>query len=785
MDIHKNYLDFILDKLTQPTYKNFDEFRKKVEGLPDIKLMAELDQALFHCFLSSEDKKVVPLFEDEEDLKKLSKYLVSKLQVLKTKSPLFKEINDEIKGHLPNFQSSDDAGENFFYLYKLSQKVRQIVGRIVPIDGRVNINTNPIAKIYLQKTIKLAGGSHYIMENNAEYFTFGSYLFYINLFESLFRENVLKNFMDIIKKHSEEKTTQWIQKEIIDKPMVLPHLWCHQKDALNEWKRERNGIIEMATATGKTLVGLAAIEDIVGQIRDSSKIAKVLIVSQSKNILNQWRRETIEKLGLLGDSSLDYKTPITTSTVKIRFETAQMILQGLKNPQKHNEYNDPEQLLIVDEVHHFAASEFNKVLDIEHKWFMGLSATIGDQKEQIFETRNKAQVIYRFGLKDAIDKEIIPNFCWKIHPVSLDDSEQREFESLTKSINGIIKEILEDKKATDFVRRSLYKDGDSKPITLRDLIDCIERARLQGNIENLPNGLKTLQKRLIERQFILHTSAPKIKLAIDLANRYAGEKKCLIFTMDIKTCDNIASNLKGKFDCVYSIHSNLKPEDVKERLEKFRKVENGALVAAKMLDEGIDIPDAEIAVNVAASKTRLQLIQRMGRILRRDPKNPDKQPIFHHLVAVPRALDRIEYEDDRLLLDNDIWVRDTALKLGLVPTVEPLDQEIEYDVQLEKAMRIRKDFIAAGSAYLANEGTIKIRNIISDIPKELRLDMAIALGEKFADKKSISDQEWMKFVRDFCVAKGRSISYFDGPFWWVFWLAEQSPNKLAHMLKSD
>ena len=39
--------------------------------------------------------------------------------------------------------------------------------------------------------------------------------------------------------------------------------------------------------------------------------------------------------------------------------------------------------------------------------------------------------------------------------------------------------------------------------------------------------------------------------------------------------------------------------------------------APRVLDEGVDVPAADLAVIVGASRSRRQMIQRMGRILRR------------------------------------------------------------------------------------------------------------------------------------------------------------------------
>ena len=256
-----------------------------------------------------------------------------------------------------------------------------------------------------------------------------------------------------------------------------------------------------------------------------------------------------------------YNTPLLTSEIQLRFETAQMILRKL------SDYDDPGQFLIIDEVHHFAANEFNKILNIQYKWFMGLSASVEDEREEIFEIRNKVPILYRFRLKDAIDRKIIPDFCWKIHPVSLDDNEQRNFESLTKSINETIGEIRKDDDAKSFAR-TLYNLDNFEFTTIQDIIQCIEIARLRGKIGELPPSLEVLQNLLIKRRFILHTSVPKIKLAINLAKRYADSSKCLIFTMDIESCENIANNLRNEVRYVDSIHSNLKQDEVKTKTRR-------------------------------------------------------------------------------------------------------------------------------------------------------------------------------------------------------------------------
>ena len=57
-----------------------------------------------------------------------------------------------------------------------------------------------------------------------------------------------------------------------------------------------------------------------------------------------------------------------------------------------------------------------------------------------------------------------------------------------------------------------------------------------------------------------------------------------------------------------------------ENLKNYRKGEVDILVTCKALDEGLDVPDTNIGIIVAATSSVRQWIQRMGRILRRAPE---------------------------------------------------------------------------------------------------------------------------------------------------------------------
>ncbi len=60
--------------------------------------------------------------------------------------------------------------------------------------------------------------------------------------------------------------------------------------------------------------------------------------------------------------------------------------------------------------------------------------------------------------------------------------------------------------------------------------------------------------------------------------------------------------------------------DMSERKQVFAAFEDGEheLVAApRLLDEGVDVPAADLAIVLASSRSRRQMVQRMGRVVRK------------------------------------------------------------------------------------------------------------------------------------------------------------------------
>ncbi|ERG99159.1 MAG: DNA or RNA helicase of superfamily II [Haloquadratum sp. J07HQX50] len=224
-------------------------------------------------------------------------------------------------------------------------------------------------------------------------------------------------------------------KSVLRYPVLMVSLWVNQRDGLNEWlDKGREGILEMATATGKTVAGIAAIAHLCGELPDHSQHqpqtddADILVVAHSNAILSQWKRELSEKLGLPhgvlhGDAQ---PNDLHFSTGTVQFQTVHSLLPHY-DPDLKSHYD----LVIVDEVHHYSNEEgFGQAVKRpNYDAVLGLSATIGDdENDPLRKTIQNivAPIVYTFDLEDAVEWEIIPDFEWKVHPTPLDPDEREE-----------------------------------------------------------------------------------------------------------------------------------------------------------------------------------------------------------------------------------------------------------------------------------------------------------------------------------------------------------------------
>jgi len=610
-------------------------------------------------------------------------------------------------------------------------------------------------RLFLKKAIVKGGKDPSPVDAIGEMFDPGSAFFILELYVTL--QNLRQ--IDLIQQEVLSLSPDEVD-SLIKSPSLMLLPWEHQVAAYEAWNKfGKKGIVVMATATGKTLVGLMAIKELA---RNNTN-ATIRIIANSRALLNQWKREVVDKLGLLQNVDQDYMIPIRWRGISVHFHTIHKIIE------KPKDY--PADLVIYDEVHHLTGPEYRRGFEINSVRKMGLSATVEGEVRLSILKQTLGPVVYDFSLKDALLKGVIPSFQWKVIPVYLAIQEKQEFSSISKSITSLFKSVK-----SDFVTVKKIIGTGRQLEDLGDFIRLVERAR--SNKYELPENWKQLQALILKRRWIIHKSQPRIDAAIRLSQKLAKDHKVILFTMNIQSCDYIGNTLKKDFQNVYVIHSQIR-EDPSHLIQRFRHAQQGALIGAQMLSEGIDIPDADIGINVAASKTRLQLTQRMGRILR---KSKGKKPVFYHYVAIPEPENYIADEDDIAFLDDLSWVQDTALRMGLDAEIVWDEKDLEAQgLQVEDSFHRR--FFGKDYTKIPKIGTFNLKNVLNQISDQAWYRIFAILTHLPADQ-ILEDAHWSRIVRTgFGKKKDGSL---DMPgFWWILILGKRRPRNILKILQFD
>jgi superfamily II DNA or RNA helicase len=121
-----------------------------------------------------------------------------------------------------------------------------------------------------------------------------------------------------------------------------------------------------------------------------------------------------------------------------------------------------------------------------------------------------------------------------------------------------------------------------------------------------------------QRKKIIDHAMNKVFMAKEVVNALSGKK--LVFGGDNEFTDLLHGSIDGSG--VY--HSKVPKKQRDAALDDFRTGRIDVLCSTKALNQGLDIPDASVGVICGLTSKSLTMIQRVGRLVRRDPADPDK-----------------------------------------------------------------------------------------------------------------------------------------------------------------
>lgn len=441
---------------------------------------------------------------------------------------------------------------------------------------------------------------------------------------------------------------------------VLPRyqLYPYQEPAVKAWvTRGRNGIVAMPTATGKTVIGIDAIRQGV-----QAGGRRFLVLVPSRLLANQWVSELRQKLFLrdLAPSTSDPHRSGSGLWV-LTLQQAQRLGSALTNVK-------PFDLVIVDEVHRsLSKSESGfgaTVARIPASAKLGLSATLPEDTA----TSALGPVVHSLGFRTAAQMGFIPEFTMTYTPCPVTEEDQREYEALSKELDVQRPEI----EAFAGAQEEFVAGMQGEPWNVEDFLNWFRSQEREEERVRRYQGLEA------QREQVLRDSRPKIEVAAAEIKTRLEDRVGFVMADRIDFANAIHGLLEGVPG--YLAHSDLSDARRDEAIAFIRAAERRALlIAAKLADEGLDVPRASIAFNVSAPATMTSLVQRLGRILRQHPNKP--QPIFHHFESVPEwrygqplAASALDSSVARFLLRaQDVAALGKHLDFR-VPTDAPLDE---------------------------------------------------------------------------------------------------------------
>jgi superfamily II DNA or RNA helicase len=356
----------------------------------------------------------------------------------------------------------------------------------------------------------------------------------------------------------------------------------YQNEALAAWRAQRGrGVVVLPTGSGKSHVAVLAIDD---------KRRSALVVAPTLDLVRQWFDLLTTTfggpVGLVGGGEHDVQ-PLTVTTYDSLYLHAEHL--GARFG-----------LVVFDECHHLPSPAYS----------MAASALLAPFRLGLTATPERTD-----GRERDLDALVGPE-AYRKDIVELSGDYLAEYETERVSI-----ELSPEERALHDAERAIYRDFvTSHGIRMSQPSGWGEFVMLSSRTAEGRRAMAAYRK---QRAIAF---APKAKLDYleHLLHRHRADR-AILFTQDNATAYAIAA----RFLVPVLTHQT----KIRERSAILAGLAAGtfhAVATSKVLNEGVDVPDANVAVILSGSGTVREHVQRLGRILR---KRGDKRAVLYELVT--------------------------------------------------------------------------------------------------------------------------------------------------------
>lgn len=365
----------------------------------------------------------------------------------------------------------------------------------------------------------------------------------------------------------------------------------------------------VVTGGGKTMFAYACMLDLLAQQPEASFVILVPTIA----LQDQWAVGLSDDFGVAADDlalfggGRRHPRPRRVNLMVMNTGRTQAPLVAAQG----------QTMLVVDECHRIASPVNAQALTGEHVATLGLSATPERDFDDLFsEVVEPAlgPVFYRYDYNRARADGVISPFELANVEVQLNEAEQTRYDKLTRRIGVLYRK---------------HQKGE----------DVEER----------------LHRLLRERARVSVSAHARLPAAVRLVERHR-RTRVIVFHEQIDAANILVRTLANRNHRVAAYHSGLGPSLRQDNLRMFRRGEIDVLVTCRALDEGINVPDASVALLVASTASTRQRIQRLGRVLR--PATGKERAVVYTIYATPPEADRLRTEAEDLEGAEGIrWLR--------------------------------------------------------------------------------------------------------------------------------
>ncbi|AEH38807.1 DEAD/DEAH box helicase [Halopiger xanaduensis] len=349
------------------------------------------------------------------------------------------------------------------------------------------------------------------------------------------------------------------------------------------------GVLELPTGSGKTVIALKAIERLA---------TPTLVVVPTIDLLEQWIGELETEfdcpIGRFGGGEQRLE-PITVST----YDSAYL---------KADSVGDRFGLVVFDEVHHLGGEGYREIARLlAAPARLGLTATFErpDGAHEVIE-EIVGPLVHRVDVDELAGDHLAPYDVKRLE-VDLTPEEREEYERAQETFS-------------DYLAKS--------NIRMQSGSDYQELVKRSGND---PEAREALLARQRARE-IARGSNAKIEALEGILDDHRGERT-IVFT----AYNDVAYDVSERF-LIPTITHQTPAAERQEILERFREGTYSRIATSNVLDEGVDVPDASVAVVLSGSGSEREFTQRLGRILR--PKDDGGRALLYEIVTANTSEER-------------------------------------------------------------------------------------------------------------------------------------------------